>query len=177
MPSHPRFGFGIQGRVASRPSGFWAILRPVIAVKVYRTIHLPPRLNPSWDERWRGEDGGLVASWEAGRRLADARDPRAALARLDQLPTLPWKGGFPAPDPNRPTPKSQGQKYGTFFYLAMWQGLRGEDLSIDTSNEVTVVCSLHQRSVIFTTDWPAGTEEEESKLPQALLPERMPDVD
>jgi hypothetical protein len=38
------------------------------------------------------------------------------------------------------------------FYLAQWQGLRGEDLDIDRSVEKTVVCVRTDVAVTFTSD-------------------------
>lgn len=37
-------------------------------------------------------------------------------------------------------------------YLAEWQGLRGEDLDIDLSEEVEVFCCRSHIRVIFTSD-------------------------
>jgi hypothetical protein len=34
----------------------------------------------------------------------------------------------------------------------MWQGLRGEDLSIDTDEEPAVTCMATKMTVIFTND-------------------------
>lgn len=42
------------------------------------------------------------------------------------------------------------QKYGTLYYLAMWQGLRGDDLSITLEEETTLTCSITKMNVIFT---------------------------
>lgn len=44
------------------------------------------------------------------------------------------------------------EKYGSIFYLAMWQGLRGEDLQIDLAQESQRVCSRTGVTVIFTSD-------------------------
>ena len=44
------------------------------------------------------------------------------------------------------------QKYGTLFYLAMWQGLRGEDLDIDLSEEIALNCTATGMTVVFTND-------------------------
>ncbi len=58
---------------------------------------------------------------------------------------LGWKGGVDR------TLKKQ-EKFGALNYLAQWQGLRGEDLSIDTSQEYTLTCSRTGMVVIFTPD-------------------------
>lgn len=49
------------------------------------------------------------------------------------------------------SPKDQEQnKIGSLQYLAAWQGLRGENLEIDTDAEVTVTCSKTGVPVTFT---------------------------
>lgn len=45
-----------------------------------------------------------------------------------------------------------GKKYGTLFYLAQWQGIRGEHLDIDLDLEHELVCSRTGVKVIFTGD-------------------------
>jgi hypothetical protein len=114
--------------------------------RVYRSIEEEPRGDVSWQERWRGEDRGLIVCWEVGRGLAQERPEVAASARHGELPKLGWKGGIPLP-----TPKYKW-KYGTLNYLAQWQGLRGEDLDIDLSEEREIVCSRTDIRVIFTGD-------------------------
>ncbi len=44
------------------------------------------------------------------------------------------------------------QKYGTLYYLAMWQGLRGTDLRIATAGETVVTCTATDMEVVFTND-------------------------
>ena len=56
--------------------------------------------------------------------------------------SLGWKGGVER------ELKKKG-KFGTLNYLAQWQGLRGEDLDVDLTNEVEIVCSLTGMKVIF----------------------------
>jgi hypothetical protein len=58
---------------------------------------------------------------------------------------LPFKGGVH----NALKTKA---KYGVSLYVAMWQGLRGEDLCIDTGTEITLTCSQFAVPVIFTID-------------------------
>ena len=36
-------------------------------LKVIRSIEIPIREFPSFEERWRGEDKGLITAWEVGR--------------------------------------------------------------------------------------------------------------
>lgn len=56
-----------------------------------------------------------------------------------------WKGGVE-------TKTMKGEKYGTLFYLAQWQGLRGEDLDIDLTDEPELICSRTGMKVIYTGD-------------------------
>ena len=56
-----------------------------------------------------------------------------------------WKGGV-----DKKTKKKE--KYGTLFYLAQWQGLRGEVLDIDLSQETELICSKTGMKVIYTAD-------------------------
>jgi hypothetical protein len=44
------------------------------------------------------------------------------------------------------------QKFGTLFYLAMWQGLRGEDLNIEHTEEIVLNCTTTGMAVVFTSD-------------------------
>ena len=44
------------------------------------------------------------------------------------------------------------EKYGTLNYLAQRQGLRGEDLNIDVSEELELICSKTGMKVIYTGD-------------------------
>jgi hypothetical protein len=85
-------------------------------MKIQRSIGEPIRPTDSWEARWKGVDEGLIACWERGREKA-LEDPEfASRAQGGQLAILPWNGGV-----EKVTKK--GAKYGTFFYLAMWQGL------------------------------------------------------
>ena len=56
-----------------------------------------------------------------------------------------WKGGS-----DRTLVKRE--KFGSLRYLAQWQGLRGEDLSISLDSEVTIKCAKTQMIVTFTPD-------------------------
>jgi hypothetical protein len=62
-------------------------------------------------------------------------------AENGRLVTLPWKGGC--------AKKLRKPKYGTLLYLAMWQGLRGEDLNIDSAVDVTLTCIATEMTVVF----------------------------
>jgi hypothetical protein len=98
-----------------------------------------------WNERWAGPDRGLIASWERGREKSKEDFDLAERARQGQLVVLPFKGGV-----ERAIKKDQ--KFGTHFYLAMWQGLRGEDLNLDTGDELAITCTVTGLTVVYTGD-------------------------
>lgn len=120
-------------------------MSPAFAKPVQRPIHHPIRPPMSWQETWEGPDNGLIRCWEIGRERALAYAELAQRCRDGQLPVLGWKGGH-----DRAIKKPL--KYGTFKYLAQWQGLRGEDLDIDPLKEVTLTCSMTGMLTTFTPD-------------------------
>jgi hypothetical protein len=80
------------------------------------------------------------------RTREETEDPSlAAQAANGQLVVLPWKGGV------EKAIKAK-QKFGTLYYLAMWQGLRGEDLNLDPAEEVVLNCTKTGMAVVFTGD-------------------------
>ena len=91
-------------------------------MKIYRSIFEPIREGLSWNERWTSEDGGLIACWDSGRETRIENPGLAEQAIGGELVILPWKGGVEKAIKKK-------KKFGTHFYLAMWQGLRGEDLA------------------------------------------------
>ncbi|TVQ47148.1 MAG: hypothetical protein EA371_08800 [Gammaproteobacteria bacterium] len=112
--------------------------------RISRSINESIREGLTRDAMWNGPDRGLIKSWETGRQLR-TRDPALAdRAQRGELPVLGWKGGVEK--------AIQGKKYGTFLYLAQWQGLRGEDLQIDPSNDLDLVCSRTGVTVTYTAD-------------------------
>lgn len=124
-------------------------------MNIYRSINEPSRLEPNWEERWQDVSQGLITSWERGREKG-IEDPELALRALNgELVVLPWKGGFKLPKPGAKvsTVVSKAIKYGVFNYLAMWQGLRGEDLNIDADQEVSLTCTREKRMVVFTSSY------------------------
>lgn len=114
-------------------------------IYLYRSINEPIRQGLSWDEIWKGHDRGLVNCWEVGRGLSKSDPGLAEKARNNELPVLGWKGGVEKSLKNK-------EKYGTLHYLAEWQGLRGEDLNINTGQEVVHVCTKTNMRVTFTSD-------------------------
>jgi hypothetical protein len=106
-----------------------------------RSIEEPVRRDLSWPERFQGPDRGLIFSWERGRELASDGDsspflgsatvePPANNAKRGELPWLPWR-------------------IGTLYYLAMWQGLRGDDLHIPLNRAVILTCAKTRKRVRF----------------------------
>lgn len=108
----------------------------------------------SWAQRWGGPDKGLICSWLRGIEKAKEAPELAAQASRGELPSLPWVGGGKA--------IKAGKRIGALHYLAMWQGLRGEDLSIDLAAGATRTCTLTGMAVTFTGDtsliWKAASE-------------------
>lgn len=116
-----------------------------MGIRVYRSFQEPRREGLSWDERWKGYDKGLITAWEVGRDLAK-KDPELSVrAKNGELPISGWKGGVKKKIEKK-------KKYGALWYLAEWQGLRGEDLDIDLSEEREIICSKTGMKVIYTGD-------------------------
>ncbi len=113
--------------------------------RVFRSRGKPRRIGLSWDELWKGPDTGLITCWEVGRAIARKEPELAERARNGELPVLGWKGGI------EKTLKTK-EKYGTLYYLAQWQGLRGDDLDIDLLEETDIECSRTGMKVVFTGD-------------------------
>ena len=113
--------------------------------RIYRSCQQPNREDPSFEERWRGPDKGLITCWEVGRAKAIDEPELAERAKNGELPVLGWTGGV-----DRALEKKE--KYGSLNYLAQWQGLRGDDLDIDLSEEIEIVCSKTGMKIIFTGD-------------------------
>lgn len=114
-------------------------------MKIQQSIAAPIRQHGTWEERWEGPDSGLIACWERGREKSSEDKQLAEAARSGQLVVLPWKGGVEKSTKLK-------KKFGTHFYLAMWQGLRGDDLNITSEEEVSITCSATGTTVIFTSE-------------------------
>ena len=112
---------------------------------IHRCHSDPLRDQLSWDERWKSADSGLITCWEVGRKLSKKEPEIAERAKNGELPILGWKGGVEKKIKKK-------EKFGTLFYLAQWQGLRGDDLDIDLSNKYDLVCSKTGMKVIYTND-------------------------
>ena len=112
---------------------------------IQRSHAKPARSNLSWHETWEGPESGLIKNWELGRKLAIQNPDLASRTLAGELPPLNWKGGS-----DRTLVKRE--KFGSLRYLAQWQGLRGEDLSINLDAEVTIKCVKTNMIVTFTPD-------------------------
>jgi hypothetical protein len=113
--------------------------------RIHASISDPVRNEATWSDRWAGSDRGLITAWEVGRERA-VRDPDLARRALQgELMELPWKGGIVEP-------LKSGWKFGALHYLAMWKGLRGEDLDLVMDEQIEVICSRTQMRVVFTGD-------------------------
>ncbi|QUE78221.1 hypothetical protein KCX70_10730 [Stutzerimonas stutzeri] len=110
-----------------------------------RSFSEPDRQALSWEQIWQGPDRGLIKCWEIGRALARQDSDLAERCRSGALPPLHWKGGV-----SRALKKRE--KFGALQYLAQWQGLRGDDLSVDLEAELTMSCSTTGMLVTFTSD-------------------------
>jgi hypothetical protein len=120
-------------------------------MKIHRSIVEPVRINPNWEERQGDFTQGLITSWERGREKSIEEPALASRALNGELVILPWRGGIEKQILKK-------LKYGAFNYLAMWQGLRGEDLSIDSADEPALTCTATKMRVVFTTDLTKFTE-------------------
>jgi len=113
--------------------------------RIYRSGQEPKREGLSWDERWKRHDNGLITCWEVGRELGKKKPELAERAKKGELPVSEWKGGVAKKI-------IKNEKYGTLYYLAEWQGLRGDDLDINLSEESELICSRTGMKVIYTGD-------------------------
>lgn len=119
--------------------------------KLHRFIDTPIREGLSWDERWRGTDNGLIFCWERGRQERLERPDDAERAERGELIGLDWKGGVKK--------KLKAEKvHESLFYLATWQGIRGENLDINLEGERVIVCSRFGQAVVFSASLPKDEE-------------------
>lgn len=92
----------------------------------------------SWDERWGSLGEMLVSAWREGLLLSgqDHYRETARKCRRGELPELPWRGGA-----DSAVAKAPAKRIGYHTYLAMWHGLRGEGIEIDTDRTYTLTCT------------------------------------
>lgn len=113
-------------------------------MRIYRSVSEKIYEEPSYEVRIEGIDKGLINAWNVGRRLALSNPALVIQARNGELPVLGVKGGVKR--------KINKDKIGSLWYLAQWQGLRGEDLDIDINSEVAMVCTRTGVKVLYTLD-------------------------
>lgn len=111
---------------------------------LYRSANKPIREQLSWEDKWKGPDKGLITCWEIGRSKRSTNPDLAKKVEMHELPPLGWKGGVEK--------KLTITKYGSLNYLAQWQGLRREDLSINLAKDQELECSRTGMIVIFTAE-------------------------
>lgn len=112
--------------------------------QVFREVSEPIRCGLTHDEYWSGVDKGLIKCWEVGREVGQKNPALKAQCDAGELPILGWKGGISSVD-------RKLKKFGSLKYLAQWQGIRGENLSLNLSVETTITCSKTGSTVTFTS--------------------------
>ena len=68
-----------------------------------------------YDERWNGDDGGLIMCWENGRKWRQEKPELTSRAMNGELPSLVWRGGI---SDDIKCVDDLNAKYGTLYYLA-----------------------------------------------------------
>ena len=118
---------------------------------IFRSIDTPIRKDLAWEETWTGEDAGLIYCWEKGIEMSFESPNKAEKALNGELLILSWRGGVrkKLKDKEEDGVTIENIKRGTFNYLATWQGLRGEDLNIDVTKKLFMVCSKYNQKVVF----------------------------
>lgn len=118
---------------------------------IFRSIDTPIRKDLTWEETWTGEDAGLIYCWEKGVEMSFESPDKAKKALNGELLILSWRGGVrkKLKDKEEDGVTIENIKRGTFNYLATWQGLRGEDLNIDLTKKLFMVCSKYNQKVVF----------------------------
>ena len=113
-------------------------------MRIFRSCSEPVRGGLTWEERWGTIELGIISAWECGMEKRREFPDLASAAMDGELVPLPWKGGVDK--------AIKGEKVGVFWYLAMWQGLRGDDLDLDPDNECTKTCTATKVTVVFTRE-------------------------
>lgn len=121
----------------------------------------------TWQQRWEGPDQGLICCWERGRQLRNEQPELAKRAESGELVTLPWKGGTAKLDQDDGKKRNQKKK-GSLNYVAMWQGLRNENLNVSREGVISIKCSATGRSVVFSMQTAAPKP---AAQPQLMLPD------
>ncbi len=113
-------------------------------MKICESFASPPPLEADFYQRNEGPDRGLINAWLAGIAMRQEQPAVAQRAMAGELPVLAFRGGVAK------ALKTRKPKLGALLYWAMWTGLRGEDLQVDTEDEPTLRCALHGVQVVYT---------------------------
>lgn len=105
----------------------------------------PPSVSENYATRFNGPDKGLITAWLVGLEKRQSDPDLAGKAQAGELPPLPYKGGVEKKIKTR-------TKIGSLWYVAAWRGLRGEDLEMDTMQELQLVCTKTLVPVTYTFD-------------------------
>jgi len=120
-------------------------------MKISCAINEPIREGLSWHERWDADDNGLIACWENGRELAIRNPKKAEQAKNGELIRFGWTGGV--------SEKLKADVFhGSLFYLAKWQGLRGDDLSINVYGNTYLKCTKTGQVVKYSKQLPTDSK-------------------
>ena len=100
-----------------------------------------------------GMGNALEICHTTGKEMRDSDPELAVRVERGELPVLNWPGGFDAE-------ASPPRQFGSFFYLAQWQGLRGEqwhgitgnNKNMSTTHPVGIKCAVTGMATIFTKD-------------------------
>ena len=131
--------------VSTTPDSISSILaEKLMHTHIIRSIHEQCRAGLTWVQSWKDYDRGLILCWEKGRELRKIQPALADRAQRGELVLLPWKGGVEW--------KLADDKKGSLEYLAMWQGLRGEDLHVPLTEDTCRTCSRTGQVVFFAKD-------------------------
>lgn len=106
----------------------------------------PPIPSDDYYERIEGPDQGLINAWVVGLEKRATWPDTAAKALAGELPVLPFRGGVEKRI-------KRTDKVGSLLYVAMWHGLRGEDLNLDTAAEISMQCTRTGVPVLYTMDY------------------------
>lgn len=106
----------------------------------------PPSISSDYAVRMEGPDQGIINAWVTGLAKRTNAPDVAAKTAAGELPILPFRGGVEAAIKAK-------SKVGHLLYVAMWQGLRGEDLDIDADSEISMTCTRTGVRVLYTMDY------------------------
>lgn len=113
-------------------------------MRIHERFASPPPFQNDFDARINGPDRGVINAWLAGIAKRTEWPAVARQAEAGELPVLPYRGGIAKPLKNPIT------KLGSLLYVAMWHGLRGDDLMLDTDHEPSMTCTRTGVRFVYT---------------------------